>query len=130
MANNNLQNTISTKSLNSLISAKLAIDIVSNVITTTAQFGEPELTVIAPFVASDVIYSGAIKDYVSINFGGNEGLTDEYTRDVVMKTALTGFLVWISQVFTGQGVGLLEGTLNAFVSYTASNGIQDLIALQ
>jgi hypothetical protein len=131
MANTNLENSISTKKgMDNILSAKLMIDVVSNVITTTAQFGDPELTVIAPFIASDIIYSGAIKDYVSINFGGNEGLTDEYTRDVVMKTALTGFLVWVSQVFTGQGVGLLEGTLNAFVSYTASNGIQDLVALQ
>lgn len=113
--------------INQLITAKLLTDIAANVVATTAQFGEPELTVIAPFIASDIIYSGAIKDYITVNFGGDEGLTDSYTRDVIMKTTLTGFVIWVSQLFTGQGVGLLEGTLNAFVSYTASNGVQDIL---
>ena len=112
-----------------IIDAKLGIDIITNVITTTAQFGEPSLTVIAPFVASDLLYSFAIKNYIQDNFGGNDGITDEFTRDIVFKSVITGFTVWLTQTFTGQGVGLLEGTLNGVVSYTASNGFQDILAL-
>ena len=95
-------------------------------VVTTAQFGSPDLTVIAPFVAGDLLYSSAIKQYVTNNFGGNAGISDEYARDIILKTTITGFTIWISQTFTGQGIGLLEGTLNAFVSYTASNGFIDI----
>jgi len=110
-----------------IIDIKLVLDLLSNVVTTTAQFGEPDISVIAPFIASDLMYSAGIKSYITNNFGGNEGLTDEYTRDIVLKTAITGFVIWISQQFTGQGVGILDGTLNALVSYTASDGVQDVL---
>jgi hypothetical protein len=113
-----------------IIDVKLALDVGANVLTTTAQFGEPSLTVIAPFVASDVMYSFAIKQYIDDNFGGNEGITDQFTRDIVFKTVISGFTVWLAQTFTGEGVGLLEGTLNALVSYTSSNGVQDILDIK
>lgn len=105
---------------------KLALDVFSNVITTTAQFGEPLPEVIAPFVVGDIIYTGAIKSYVDAQFGGNEGMTDEFTRDVVFKSLSTSLLVFIANQFTGGPVGVIDGTLNAVVSYLASNGIQDM----
>jgi hypothetical protein len=110
-----------------VIDTKLVMDAISNVVTTTAQFGEPLPTVIVPYIASDLLYSKAIKTYIDNNYGGNEGLTDDLSREIVVKTALTGVVIWLSQTFTGQGVGLLEGTLNALVSYSASNGIQDIL---
>lgn len=105
---------------------KLALDVVSNVATTIVQFGDPLPEVIGPFVVGDVIYTGAIKAYVDAQFGGNEGLTDEFTRDVVFKSICTGLLIYIANEFTAGPVGVVDGTLNAVVSYLASNGLQDV----
>ena len=112
-----------------VIDTKLLLDIGCNVVTTTAQFGEPLPSVLVPFIASDFLYSGAIKNYVDNNWGGNEGISDELSRDIIVKTALTGSIVWVSQLFTGEGVGLLQASLNALVSYSASNGVQDLLEI-
>ena len=110
-----------------IIDTKLVFDIITNIVTTTAQFGQPSPTVVGPFAAGDLIYSYSIKNYITNNFGSNEGVTDEFSRDILMKTVLTGFIIWITQIFTDSGVGLLDGTLNALISYTASNGFQNIL---
>lgn len=113
-----------------IIDVKLALDIATNILVTTAQFGQPNPTVIGPFIASDLMYSFAIKQYIDDNFGGEDGgLADEFSRDIFFKTFMTGLTVWITQVFTGEGVGIVDASLNAAVSYTASNGFQDILDL-
>jgi len=115
---------------NEIIEAKLALDVFSNMVTTLAQTGKIDFTITAPFVGSDLLYSFAIKQYIQDNFGGSEGLADEFSRDTFFKTFITGFIIWLTQTFTGTGSGLVIGTLNALVSYTASDGLQDILNIK
>jgi hypothetical protein len=108
----------------------LLADISANLLTTTAQFGEPELTVIAPFIGGDLLYTAGVKQYVDDNYSGQQGLTDEWVRDVAGKTVVTTLAIWITGLFTGSGTGVIDGGLNALVSYTASSGVQELLRVE
>lgn len=111
-----------------LVTRGLLVDAAVSAATSVVQLGEPSAVVIGPTIAADVLYSAAIESYVQREFGGQGGpLEDSYTRDVLAKSAIATGISFVVNSYTGGEVDIFSSVINSLVTFTASNGIQNLL---
>jgi hypothetical protein len=109
----------------------IAIDALTSISASTVQFGAPQPAVVLPVIAGDILYSGAIRAYIDLEFGGvNAPLQDEFARDIVAKTAIVAGLSFLVNQFVGGEVDILAAVVNGFVTFAAGNGVKEALDLQ
>lgn len=109
----------------------VAIDAIASTAATTVQYGSPQLSIIGPVIAGDILYTASIKQYFTKEYGGiDSALQDDYSRDIAAKTVIVTGLSFIVNQFLDGPVDILGAIVSSVVTFAAGNGIKEALSLE